>query len=1073
MALNDNQLALIKLYMAAFNRAPEKGGFDYWSNQLASGKTFAQVVDTVFSLDIVKAIYPDAMPNDAFLTLIYINIFNKLPDDEGLAFWMSQLGTGRARGSLVLDMINAGLGTPDGTPGKAYIANRYSVSQYAVDVQLQLNKEISIDNLKVILGGVSDTTASLTSAKDAIDNDNSGGLRAPTNALTSVAAVNGINPAEKTAGVAVVANLTGTSAVAGNIVELLLNGAPFATPITRALTAADITAATVSLTIPGTTNWGGDGTKVLTIRLKDTAGHVGPAGGALTVTLDTTVPGAPTAAITVAAAANSINATEKAAGFEAVVSLAGTNAVAGDTVELLIGGVAFSTPVTGVLTSADITAGKATVNIPGTANWGADGTKTLTARVKDVAGNTGAAGGSMTLVIDVTGPSGPAITIAAATNGISSAEETAGVAVVVNLTSTGAAAGDTVELLLGGVSFSTPVTYVLTAADITAKSATVTITNSAGWGADGTKVLTARITDTIGNLGAIGKSTSVVLDTVTPGALTGGITAAAATDGINTAEKTAGVAVTVDLTGSSAVAGDIVELLIDGVAFTTPVTRVLTSGDIAVLTASLTIASASGWGADGTKSLTARVKDTSGNASAAGGSLSVTLDTTAPAAPTVAVGVAAASNGLSNAEKNVGVVVTVDLAGTNAAAGDTVAILLGGAAFSTPATYVLTGADITAGTASVTIPGTATWGANGSKALTARVTDVAGNVGAAGGSFTLTLDATAPSAPSGAVAVAASTNGISAAEKAAGVAVVVSLAGTSAVAGDTVEVLIGGSSFSTPVTGVLTSGNITAGNVTLTINTGDGWGADGSKVLTARVTDIAGNIGTAGGSLPVTLDTIAPTVPTIAVVVAADAGGGINATEKTAGVSVIVDLTGTGAVANDIVELLIGGVAFGTPVTRTLSAADITANATIMTVATGSGWGIDGSKTLTARVTDVAGNVGTAGGSLSVTLDTTLPAAASSSPITYADVTLNGIDAGDTFVLAFSEATSKVIDITGLTLNNSHAFGTGATAVWDVPGMALTVTLGTGTNAASGDTIGLVGVADLAGNTATINFIVP
>ncbi|HZW13197.1 MAG TPA: DUF4214 domain-containing protein, partial [Noviherbaspirillum sp.] len=58
MALTDTQLALTKLYLAAFNRAPETGGLTYWNNQLNAGKSMAEVVSTIFSLDIVTAIYP-------------------------------------------------------------------------------------------------------------------------------------------------------------------------------------------------------------------------------------------------------------------------------------------------------------------------------------------------------------------------------------------------------------------------------------------------------------------------------------------------------------------------------------------------------------------------------------------------------------------------------------------------------------------------------------------------------------------------------------------------------------------------------------------------------------------------------------------------------------------------------------------------------------------------------------------------------------------------------------------------------------------------------------------------------
>lgn len=109
MAGTSYQSDLIKLYLAAFIRAPEKSGLEYWMAQLSAGKSFDSVLETVFSLDIVKQIYPEGLSNDAFVTLIYVNVFGKAPDVEGLNYWSKKLINGQNRGNLVMDMINTGL----------------------------------------------------------------------------------------------------------------------------------------------------------------------------------------------------------------------------------------------------------------------------------------------------------------------------------------------------------------------------------------------------------------------------------------------------------------------------------------------------------------------------------------------------------------------------------------------------------------------------------------------------------------------------------------------------------------------------------------------------------------------------------------------------------------------------------------------------------------------------------------------------------------------------------------------------------------------------------------------------
>jgi len=409
MALNNNQLALIKLYLASFNRAPEKNGLDYWSTQLASGKSFSSIVSTVFSLDVVKAIYPDVLPDDAFLTQIYINIFNKLPDDDGLAYWMGKLALGAQRAQLVMDMINAGLGVPDGTPGKAFIANRFTAAQYAVNVQLEQNASYNVNTLKSAMSNVNADVASIQVANRIVDAINTGGLDGPLNPIAVTGSSNGyVNAAAKAAGLSAVVDLTGTNAVTGNTLLFLVNDALFPTSITYVLTAADVKANKVTVKLPATANWGIDGTKVLSVKVADVPnGKISGSGGHVTLIVDATAPNAPAQAMTTAIASqatNGIGAAQKAAGVGVVVNLSGTNAAAGDTVQILLGGASFTTPVTRVLTAADVAAGSVTVTIPGAAAWGSDGSKTLTARLTDAAGNAGTAGGALTIALDSAAP---------------------------------------------------------------------------------------------------------------------------------------------------------------------------------------------------------------------------------------------------------------------------------------------------------------------------------------------------------------------------------------------------------------------------------------------------------------------------------------------------------------------------------------------------------------------------------------------------------------------------------------------------------------------------------------------
>ena len=169
MALTATQTAITKIYLGAFNRAPEKSGLEYWTSEVAAGKTLNQVIDTIFSLPVVKAIYPDSMSNAAFLTAVYTNVFGKAPDADGLAYWNSQLTAGQERGRVVITMIDAGLGTPDGTPGKAFIANRMQAATFSADLQMTRGLEVDDHKQLALMQDIGETPASLTAGLAAID----------------------------------------------------------------------------------------------------------------------------------------------------------------------------------------------------------------------------------------------------------------------------------------------------------------------------------------------------------------------------------------------------------------------------------------------------------------------------------------------------------------------------------------------------------------------------------------------------------------------------------------------------------------------------------------------------------------------------------------------------------------------------------------------------------------------------------------------------------------------------------------------------------------------------------------
>ncbi|WP_426074981.1 Ig-like domain-containing protein [Janthinobacterium sp. DSP2-3-3] len=724
-------------------------------------------------------------------------------------------------------------------------------------------------------------------------------------------------------------SLAGTNAVSGDVAELLLGGSAFGTPLRATLNSTDISNGYIDLTVVSG-SLGADGNKVFTARVTDIAGNIGAAGGALTITLDTTVPGLPSNPIVLAAASDS--GSSNADGRTSVtnptvrISLAGTNAVSGDVAELLLGGSAFGTPLRATLNSTNISNGYIDLTVV-SGSLGADGNKVFTARVTDIAGNIGAAGGALTITLDTTSaaPSTPVLS-SASDSGSSNSDLLTKVATPV-ITGT-AEAGSSVTL------YDTDGVTVL--GTTVATGGAWSITSSAL--SNGVHSLKAQAVDVAGNVSILSGALSITIDTSAPATPATPTLAPASDSGASNSDGI--TSITTPVINGTAEAGSTVTLYdTDGTVLGT---TVATGGAWSITSSAL---------ADGEHRLTVKATDTAGNVSAASGELSVTIATVGVAPGALALD-AASDSGISNADR-ITRVTTPTISGT-AQTGSIVTL------YDTDGVTVLGTTLANAGVWSIT----STALSQGQHTLSARAFDVVGNTSPASTNLFITIDTTLPGMPGNPIVLAAASDGGS--SHADGITNVttptvrISLAGTNTAADDIVELLLGGASLGTPKRATLTATDISNGYIDLSVASGD-LGADGDKVFTARVTDIAGNIGAAGGALTITLDT-AIAAPPVPVLSSASDTGASNADGITR-ISTPV-ITGTAESGSTVTLYDSDGVTvLGT------------------TVASGGAWSItssalgDGVHTLSAKAVDAAGNTSTASSLLSLSIDTSAPAA--------------------------------------------------------------------------------------------------
>ncbi|HDT3137370.1 TPA: Ig-like domain-containing protein [Enterobacter asburiae] len=829
-----------------------------------------------------------------------------------------------------------------------------------------------------------------------------------------------------------------TTAEAGQTVTVSLNGKDYTTTAgadgswTLNVPAADL----ASL---------GDGSVTVTASVSDKAGN--PASADRNLTVDVTVPAV---TINTVAGDDVINLAEHSQAH--IISGTATGAAAGDKVTVTIGGQTYTT----VLDAA----GNWSVGVPASVISGlSDGTVTVTASVTDAAGNTGT--GTHNVTVD-TGLPSVAFKAISDDNVLNAVEK--GQDLSVSGTSANLAEGTVVTVTLNGKNYT-----ATTAADGT-WSLTVPAADLAGLG-QANYTLNATATNGVGN--SVSNTANLLVDTALP---TVTINTVAGDNVINAAEVAAGQ--TLSGTVANAEAGNTVTVTIGGNSYTATVQNDLTwSVNVPsdVLTAlgngslSVTATVTNGHGNTGTgereiaidANLPGLRVDTvagddvintiehaqnlivtgSSDGLAAGTALTVTVNGKTYAASVLADGTWSAAipstdvsawpegtvkisvTGDSSAGNPITIThdVTVDLStvaiSINAIATDDVInaaekgadLVLSGATTSVEAGQTVT-ISLNGKIYTTTVDDSGNWTYNvpsadlvhlrdGDASVQVSVTNVNGNSASAGREYS--VDATAPSVT---INTLAADDILNAAEAQSDLTV---SGTTSAEAGQTVIVTLNGKDYTT------TAG--ADGSWTLNVPAADLASlGDGSVTVTASVSDKAGNPASADRNL--TVDVTVPAV-TINTVAGEDV---INLAEHSQ--AHIISGTATGAAAGDKVTVTIGGQTY----TTVLDAAGNWSVGVPASVISGLS---DGTVTVTASVTDAAGNTGT--GSHNVTVDTGLPSVAFNA--ISGDNVLNAVEKGQDLSVSGTSANLAEGTVVTVTLNGkNYTATTAADGTWSL-----------------------------------------
>ena len=95
--VNGNAGQTYRLYQAAFNRIPDQEGLGYWINGMDHGMTLLEVAQGFIGSAEFQGLYGARPTNGQLVNLLYSNVLHRAPDQGGYDYWVYQLEHGMTR----------------------------------------------------------------------------------------------------------------------------------------------------------------------------------------------------------------------------------------------------------------------------------------------------------------------------------------------------------------------------------------------------------------------------------------------------------------------------------------------------------------------------------------------------------------------------------------------------------------------------------------------------------------------------------------------------------------------------------------------------------------------------------------------------------------------------------------------------------------------------------------------------------------------------------------------------------------------------------------------------------------
>ena len=177
--------ALTAVYIGYYDRAADAAGMQFWEAVVANTSLDLTAITTdCAGQSETQAVHPffadpDNSSAATFITSLYQNLFNRDPDDEGLAFWTAALEAAVAGaegaisvGEIIISIIQGAVDVEGGTQDRTTILNKIEVGVAFTDAAEADGGDYDDEQeatAKSIIEGITEDGATVTAAKASID----------------------------------------------------------------------------------------------------------------------------------------------------------------------------------------------------------------------------------------------------------------------------------------------------------------------------------------------------------------------------------------------------------------------------------------------------------------------------------------------------------------------------------------------------------------------------------------------------------------------------------------------------------------------------------------------------------------------------------------------------------------------------------------------------------------------------------------------------------------------------------------------------------------------------------------